>query len=59
MTTRQKARLAAVRARVERIWSELDYANRRMFEIRAGAHFVERHEKSRGRATRRRSAHAH
>ncbi len=59
MTTRKQTRLAAVRARVERIWSELDYANRRMFEIRTGAHFVEGPEKSRRRATLRTSAHAH
>jgi hypothetical protein len=59
MTTRNLTRLAAVRARVERMRSELDYANRRMFEIRTGAHFIEGQEKSRGRTARRTAAHAH
>ncbi len=59
MTTRKQTRLAAVGARIERIWSELDYANRRMFEIRTGAHFIEGQQKSRARATRRTAAHAH
>jgi len=59
MTTRKQTRLAAAGAHVERIWSELDYANRRMFEIRTGAHFIEGQQKSRRRATRRTAAHAH
>jgi hypothetical protein len=53
MTTHRQSRLAAVRARVKRIWSELDYANRRMFEIRTGAHFIEGQEKAPGRPARR------
>jgi hypothetical protein len=59
VTTHKHSRLAAVRARIERVWSELDYANRRMFEIRTGWHLIERHETSRGRATPRTAAAAH
>jgi hypothetical protein len=53
MTTRKHSRLAALRARVKRIWSGFDYANRRMFEIRTGADFTNGQDKSRGRAMRR------
>lgn len=53
MTTHKHSRLAAVRAHVTRIWSELDYASRRMFDIRTGAAFVKDQEKSRRRATQR------
>ena len=52
MTTHRYSRLAAVRARVKRIWPELDYANRRMFDIRTGAHFMKPKERSPRRATR-------
>ena len=38
ITTHKHSRLAAVGARVERIWSEVDYANRRIVDIRTGAH---------------------
>ena len=58
MTTHKHPRLAAVRARVERIWSEVAYANRRMFDIRAGAHFVKPQERSPGPVTRRTAATA-
>ena len=51
MTTHKHSRLTAVRTRVELVWAELDYANRRMFEIRTGAHFIKGPEKPRGRAT--------
>jgi hypothetical protein len=44
MTTHKHSLLAAVRAHVERIWSEVDYANRRMFDIRTGAHFMKPQE---------------
>ena len=44
--------LARFRARDRRIWSELDYANRRMFDIRTGAHFMKPKERSPRRATR-------
>lgn len=38
MTTRKHSRLAALRARVKRIWSEIGYANHRMFAfVRARA----------------------
>jgi hypothetical protein len=56
MTTHKRSRLAAFRARVRRIWSELDYANRRMFDIRTSAHFMKPRERSPGRVTRRRAA---
>jgi hypothetical protein len=47
--------LAAIRARMRRILSELGYANRRMFDIRTGEHFMERapEDDSRPRVTRR------
>jgi hypothetical protein len=50
MTTHKHSRLAAIRAHVKRISSELDYANRRMLDIRTGAHFMKDQEKPRGRA---------
>jgi hypothetical protein len=56
MSTHNHTRLASVRARVRRIWSGLDHANRRMFDIRSGAHFMKRQETLRGCATRRRGA---
>jgi hypothetical protein len=40
MTTHKHARLAGFRARVRRILSGIAYANRRMFDIRTGAHFM-------------------
>jgi hypothetical protein len=40
MTTHTSSRLTAVRARIKRARSELDYANRRMFDIRTGEHFM-------------------
>jgi hypothetical protein len=51
MITRRHSRLTAVRARMKRIWSEIAYANRRMFDFRTGAHFMKSQERSRGRAT--------
>jgi hypothetical protein len=51
MTTHTHSRLAAIRARVKRIWSGIDYANRRMFDIRTGAHFMKPQERSPRRAT--------
>jgi hypothetical protein len=55
MTTHKNSQLAAVRARIKRTWSELDYANRRMFDIRTGEHFIGRQSEKepRERTTRR------
>lgn len=53
MSTHKHTRRTAVRARVNRIWSELDYASRRMIDIRTGAAFVTGQEKSRRRAAHR------
>jgi hypothetical protein len=58
MNTRKASHLAAVRARVKRFWSDFDYANRRMFDIRTSARFVNGEDKSRTRATRRKTATA-
>jgi hypothetical protein len=56
MTTHTSSRLTAVPARIKRAWSELDYANRRMFDIRTGEHFMGQAEReSRGRAAPRTS----
>ncbi len=52
MTTHKHSRLARVRARVKRILSEIDYANRRMFEIRTGGQFRKPQKRSPRRATR-------
>ena len=61
MTTHRSSRLTGMRARIKRTWSELDYANRRMFYIRTGAHFINGapEKKSRGRAARRTAVPAH
>lgn len=40
MTTHTSSRLTAMRARIKRMWSELDYANRRMLDIRTGEYFM-------------------
>jgi hypothetical protein len=58
MTTYKHSRLATVSAHVKRIWSEVDYANRRMFDIRTGAHFMKPQERSRGPLPRRTAATA-
>jgi hypothetical protein len=50
MTTRKHSRLAALRARVKRICSEIGYANHRMFDIRTGARCMKPREASRGHA---------
>lgn len=61
MTTHRSSRLTAMRARIKRTWSELDYANRRMFDIRTGEHFMKGapEEKSPGRAARRTAVPIH
>jgi hypothetical protein len=46
MTAHKHARLEAFRARVRRIRSGIAYANRRMFDIRTGAHFMKPQERS-------------
>lgn len=51
MTTLKHSRLAALRARVKRIFSEIGYANHRMFDIRTGVRCMQSHESPRGRAT--------
>jgi hypothetical protein len=55
MRTQTRSRLSAIRARIRRGWSELAYANRRMFEIRTGEDFMKR--PSDGRKPRPRTAH--
>jgi hypothetical protein len=52
MTTRKHSRRAALRARIKRIWSELGYANRRMFDIRTASHVMKGHERPPGSAAR-------
>jgi hypothetical protein len=52
MTTRKHSRLAALRARIKRLWSELADANRRMFDIRTASHFMKRQERPPGSAAR-------
>jgi hypothetical protein len=61
MATHKSSLLTGMRARIKRIWSELDYANRRMFDIRTGKHFIQdgRNEERRTRGARRRAAAAH
>ncbi len=46
MTAHKHSRWAAFRARVKQIWSEIGYANRRMFDIRTGARCMKPHERS-------------
>ena len=45
--------LSAIGARVKQIWSEVNYANRRMFAIRTGEHFVEGRRARASRPARR------
>jgi hypothetical protein len=52
MSTRTRSRLSALRARIKRGWSEVGYANRRMFDIRTGEQFVERPSDPEPRARR-------
>lgn len=61
VSTHRTSRLAAARARIRRIWSELDYANRRMLAIRTAEYLMngEREKQSRGRARRRTAVSAH
>ncbi|MBV9336293.1 MAG: hypothetical protein JO243_10410 [Solirubrobacterales bacterium] len=51
MTTHKYSRRAAVRARVKRIWSAISDANRRMLDIRTGAHLMKPQDRSSGRTT--------
>jgi hypothetical protein len=53
MAVQKRSRLATFRARVKRIWSELRYANRRMFYVRTGERFLEGEKDSNTRAVRR------
>lgn len=46
MAAYKHSRTSAIAARLKRIWSELGYANRRMFEIRTGERFVDDHRQS-------------
>lgn len=52
MTTHKHSRLARVRARVKRILSEIDYANRRMFDIRTRGHYMKPQKRTPRRASR-------
>ncbi len=45
MTTHKHAHVPAMRARLKRVWAAIDDANRRMFAIRTGAHFVKPQER--------------
>lgn len=61
MAAHPNSHLTRMRTRVKQIWSELGYANRRMFDIRTGEYFMQdvRPKQSRGRSARRRAAPAH
>jgi len=59
MTAKKHSRLTAIRARLKRIGSELNDANRRMFDIRTGERFTDRGGKAgRDRRARRPGASA-
>lgn len=60
MAAHRSSRLTRMRTRIKRIWSELGYANRRMFDIRTGEHFMHdtRKQDSRAGLARRRAAAA-
>lgn len=60
MISHKDSRPSTIVARLRRIWSELDYANRRMFEIRTGQPFVNDRDKiaPSGRAAGRRAVPA-
>jgi hypothetical protein len=53
--------LAAIRARIERVRSELDRANRRMFDIRTSEYLMkgQPEQETRGRARPRTAAPTH
>jgi hypothetical protein len=53
MTIPNHARLRAIRVRLKRVCSELDYAQRRMLEIQTGLPFVEGGRRSRRRVRSR------
>ena len=55
MAAHRSSRLAEMHTRITRVWSELGYANRRMFDIRTGEHLIAARRKadSRGRMKRR------
>lgn len=59
MAAQRRQRLAAIRARVKRTWSELGYANRRMFDIRTGQRFIAGEKDSPARAVQRRALPTH
>ena len=62
MAAHKSSRLAAKRTRIKRIWSEVDYANRRMFYIRTREDLMQDGSKStdsRARVARRAPAPAH
>ena len=57
MIAHKHSRISAVVARIKRIWSELDDANRRMFAIRTGERFMNRrHGTESGNRSARRTA---
>jgi hypothetical protein len=61
MSTQKSSRRVIARDRIKRIWSELDYANRRMFAIRTGQYSRKGQSRteSRGRAPRRTAVAGH
>lgn len=61
MAAHKSSRLTRIRAHFKQIWSELDYANQRMFDIRTREYFMQdaRRKESRARAPRRRAVPAH
>lgn len=61
MALHRSSRLTWMRARIKRIWSELGYANRRMFAIRTGEQFMRDvpQKESRARTARRGAIAAH
>jgi hypothetical protein len=60
MAAHKSSRLTRMRTRIKRIWSELDYANRRMFDIRTGERFMQdaRKKEASTRVARRRAVAA-
>lgn len=59
MAAQRRQRLAAIRARVKRTWSELGYANRRMFDIRTSERLMQGGKDSSTRSTGRAALPSH
>ena len=61
MAAHKSSRLTRLRARIKQLWSEVDYANQRMFDIRTREYFMQdaRKKEPRTRAARGRAIAAH